>query len=335
MDQKTIIQHALQFTDAKECFESFRLVSKFFQDAVETIKFNREVDDEIFEKLAENEQFEPPYVEKYLKIFRKFSFPILSRVPWKESADKICRLIANNMKKLNYICLNYLPDSFPDSCDLFISQILENSRTTLQEVHLPRFCIPDVCFPKLKTLQLEVGKDIKAHEFQAHFENALNNMERLEKVEVYTHIPSMPEYGEVCEYIGEKYGKHCISADHSVFLDVLNLVPVEILTFLDLEELNDAKYTSTLRYFHVTIEAESPMTNDWDNYKQILDQFPNLEAIELNPLYMGSNCQNFVTDVLPNISELNKKIWKERISYFKKRGIKIVEKEEINKNEAL
>ena len=98
MDQKTIIQHVLKFADAKECFQSFRLVSKFFQDAVETIKFNREVDYEIFQKLAQNEQFAPLYVQKYLKIFRKLYIP--NYIMWGKNPGKILTPIVNYMKKL-------------------------------------------------------------------------------------------------------------------------------------------------------------------------------------------------------------------------------------------
>jgi rRNA-processing protein FCF1 len=234
------------------------------------------------------------------------------------------------MKKLNYIVVDSA-SSLLETCDFFISQILENSKETLQEVELPKFCIPDVCFPKLKTLALDVGMDITSREFEIHFENALKNMERLEKIELCTQ---KPKYQEICRYVAEKYEKYCISAEYEDLRDVLNLIPIKILTLAgDLEELSNAKYTNTLQYLHAYIEAELPMEDGWENYKQIFDQFSNLKAIELDPV--RSDWEHFITDVLPNLSEPNKDIWEERISYFQKRDIRIVGKNKIYENEKL
>merc|ERR1712096_52620 len=41
IDEKTILQHTFRFTEALECFQSFRLVCTSWKDAVETIRFNR------------------------------------------------------------------------------------------------------------------------------------------------------------------------------------------------------------------------------------------------------------------------------------------------------
>jgi hypothetical protein len=331
MDQKTIIQHVLKFTTAKECFQSFRLVSKFFQDAVETIKFNRKVDYDIFEKIPSEGSQMPVYLEKYLKHFRKLDFPMTPHFLNRSNLDVVFSLFVNNMTKLNYIHLNPDYNELPDTCDLFISQILENSKETLQELSVPKLVMPDVFFPKLKTLQLEVGININLHEFKAHLEKAVTNMERLEKTGLCTWVPG---YKAICEYVAEKYGKHCISAEQGGFEDALDLVPVKILTFVsNLEELRNAKYAYALRYFHAKINENWPTEDSWGNYRQIFDQFSNLEAIELEPMDM--NWQSFITDVLPNLLEPSKKIWQERISYFEKCGIKIMEKKQIVENGAL
>ena len=54
------------------------------------------------------------------------------------------------------------------------------------------------------------------------------------------------------------------------------------------------------------------MSDGWDRYQEIFDQCINLKAIE----FQGPKGKNFVTETLPNLSEVNQEIWKERICYF-------------------
>ena len=62
--QKTIIQHTLRFCDSWESFHEFRLVCKSWKDAVETIRFNRFVDDKFF-RLCREEGVLPVGYGKY------------------------------------------------------------------------------------------------------------------------------------------------------------------------------------------------------------------------------------------------------------------------------
>merc|ERR1711964_694489 len=87
-----------------------------------------------------------------------------------------------------------------------------------------------------------------------------------------------------------------------------------------------------LQYMHIRIaRPEEPMYYYWDKYQEIFDQCPNLKAIE----FEGNKSTNFITDVLPNLSENNQQIWNERLSYFQARNIRFTNLGEIRNNENL
>ena len=165
IDEKTILQHTFKFTDPDECFQSFRLVCKSWKDAVETIKFNRRVSMKIFsdiDKIIKNGLSISPFFEKYLQCFKKLHAPM--DILASENGHHIITLVLNNMQKLNYICFYSKLGSVPETMDdSFILQMLENSHETLQYAYIERFCIPDICFPKLKTLEIRIGT-IFAHQ---------------------------------------------------------------------------------------------------------------------------------------------------------------------------
>merc|ERR1712034_60837 len=79
IDEKTILQHTFKFTDPDECFQSFRLVCKSWKDAVETIKFNREVSIKVLhdiDEIIKNRLPISPFFEKYLQCFKKLHAPM-------------------------------------------------------------------------------------------------------------------------------------------------------------------------------------------------------------------------------------------------------------------
>merc|ERR1712034_82053 len=95
--------------------------------------------------------------------------------------------------------------------------------------------------------------------------------------------------------------------------------------------MGNQKYISAVEYLHVKIDfPEDPMTYNWDRYQGYFDQCRNLKEIELR-------CQrkNFITEILPNISQKNQKIWKELISYFQAHRIRLANYGDISKNETL
>merc|ERR1712034_272025 len=121
---------------------------------------------------------------------------------------------------------------------------------------------------------------------------------------------------------------------------MLNIVPVKILTLVhSLEaDLQNFKYVSGLQYLHVYIYCpEKPMWYGWDKYQEILDRCFNLKEVELTWSHFQIECQNnkFRKITLSQVSEVNQNIWKERISYFKARGIRIVGEGDIYRNKNL
>merc|ERR1711964_47921 len=140
-----------------------------------------------------------------------------------------------------------------------------------------------------------------------------------------------------CRRIAEHYGKHCISLNVGFLTNMLNIVPAKIVTGLnDLEPLHNSKCTEHLCFLHMFLEdrflymyLEDPVGYGWRNYKNIFDQCSSLKEISIT--LKGKSLK----DNFPEMTEQNKAIWQERISYFEKRGIKIVEKDEIYENENL
>jgi len=58
-----------------------------------------------------------------------------------------------------------------------------------------------------------------------------------------------------------------------------------------------------------------------------------LKAIEI--IKSGGEDKNFISEILPSWSETHQRIWKERMSYFKQRGICVTNKREICRNKVL
>merc|ERR1711964_125299 len=90
--------------------------------------------------------------------------------------------------------------------------------------------------------------------------------------------------------------------------------------------MGNGKYLWNLKYIHINI---SSFFDEWDGYQDIFDQCTNLKAIEL---CVGAT---ILSDILPHMSGINQQIWKERISYFEARGIRLANYKEIQDNENL
>jgi hypothetical protein len=130
--------------------------------------------------------------------------------------------------------------------------------------------------------------------------------------------------GPVFEYIAENYGKHCISG---IYPD-LGELPLKILfRQWNLDVLDNQKYAPSLQYLEIRIPSSG--TRGWDRYQDVFDQFTNLKAIEL------TYANKTLLDVLPEFPPEKQEIWKKRIVYFQKRGIRLAKRNEIEDNENL
>jgi len=356
IDQKTTLQYILKFTDPGECFQSFRLVCKSWKNAVETIKFNRKLGcvrlrygsffghgklqphvfddifkliDEIIDNFHDEMPKVPPYFEKYLQCFKKLEVPM--QLFSSENGRDMISLVLKNMQKLNHIKFESDEQKLPETIDPFMIQMLENSHETLQYTSISRFCIPDISFPKLETLRIEIGKDICLPEFKTYFPQVLKNSERLETVELRWDR-DLPACYNIFEYVVNNYEKHCIRGCVGRNSKFLNFVPVKIVTrVFSLEFPQNLKYVSGVQYLHVTVGIrQPPMLFGWDKYKEFFDQCLNLKEIEL---HWNGGCRN--KSNISETSEANQIIWQERIENIKARGIRFVNDGKIFRNKNL
>jgi hypothetical protein len=153
------------------------------------------------------------------------------------------------------------------------------------------------------------------------------------------------------QHICENYEKHCISSDHAYGE---NIVPVKILQGITMQDflVKNTNNVSHLQYVHVETQTDQNGSPDattlhshaWERYQEIFDPCVNLKAIELAhwnrrpfraPVFGWNHEDDFVTKTLPKFSQANQEIWKERISYFQARGIRIADRHEIYNNEDL
>jgi hypothetical protein len=338
---KTILQHTLRFTEVDECFKSFRLVCKTWKEAVETIRFNRVVDNNFFIKLYHTlansifyhrTRFLPAittYHEKYLKSFRKLEVRV--DIFW-ELEPFIFELISNSAQNMNELHFFLCGSGVSERQKSFIAKMLNNSAQILKVITVWTISpILDISFSKLKILKLYICEDfIKPIEFQTHFPELLQNMKNLETVKLRFHS-KVPEV--ICQYIAQNYAEHCISTKNES--DMLDHTKVKIFesSFLPLTSLKNKKYIGSLEYMSLVIKCEKPMDFGWDNYRDCFDQCTNLKAIELMPI--PTDDRETLTNILPNLQEFDQEIWKERISYFKSRGIRLADRGEIDENENL
>jgi len=230
-------------------------------------------------------------------------------------------LIINNMKKLNAIAI------FERSIETsFVFPLLQNSQETLKRLNVSKFSIPDIVFPKLTTIAMRIGEDdTSVFEVQTYFPKVLKNVEFLENVNLYLHYEGTLS---VCQYICKNYQKHCIMADYDAVQQESHLqdVPFKILIGADLTNLENMNYLSHLQYIHFYIRDEDdPMSDGWDRYQEVFDQCTNLKAIEL----IDCDGDNFTTEFLPILYDNHQTIWKQRLAYFQKRGIRIASLNEI------
>jgi len=243
-------------------------------------------------------------------------------------------------KNLNYI--HFYPHQSPPSetNDPFMIQMLTKFHETLEFVSIPKFVFPDITFPNLKTLHIEwdLGENINWKQFELNFPLVIKNMQSLKTVRLELFILSC------IKEIVENYGKHCISLRCDRFgieegnpqieevLQLLNIAPVKIVTGLpNVEFLDNSKSAEHLCFLDMYMNPEDPSFYGWTNYKNVFDQCSNLKQISITRDFPTNSLKYF----FPQMSEQNKAIWRERMTYFEKRGIKIVEKNKIYENENL
>lgn len=322
VDEKSTMQHMFKYADSEECFLSFRLVCKAWKDAIETIRFDQIVPRKTFSDIngfVENELPIPSYFPKYIRCFKKLA------MPW-ETNQQLESLLLVNMKNLN--ALHFKGNVAED----FRTQMLSKHHHTLIEISATGCILPNISFPEVTKLNLHSVFKLGDLEFQRRFSMALQNMNSLKNVRILT---DGGVYNEVTKYIADRYGKHCISQLQDPYAENedLNWLPVKILTnVVDLmASLYYVEYVESLMYLTVLIPyPKRPMLCGWEKFQEIFDQCVNLRAIAFTWGDYDSR-----SPTMPELSLVNENIWNKRMEYFKKRGIQIVDTNEIEDNENL
>merc|ERR1711964_370841 len=93
------------------------------------------------------------YARKYLRLFTKLTTHMHSVI----NKNAIMLLILNNMKNLNRIRVHAPVNGIVE--ELFINQVLVNSHQTIKIAELCKLVIPNIPFPKLTQLNLDIGRD--------------------------------------------------------------------------------------------------------------------------------------------------------------------------------
>merc|ERR1712034_117073 len=128
-----------------------------WQDAVETIRFNKHLHIHTTCKHIHNGNFSEFYV-KYFRAFKKVSIALTPFVL--QNWNALSPIILNNMKRLNFIGFHteqHLPENFNN----FVYRLLQNSQLTLKILRFSGkiiFELPLICLPNVETLFFYVSK---------------------------------------------------------------------------------------------------------------------------------------------------------------------------------
>lgn len=311
--QIDLLQNIFKFSDARNCFDSFRLVCKSWQNAVETIRLNQDPHLEILSEISSHEsngKF-PIFFIKYIKIFKRFTlnFINLDVTKW----DSISKFILQNVKNLRAIGIFWNPTT-PPNLEIFLFNFFKNSQKTLQEVGFfgdtHSFTFPQIFLPNVDTVI------ILLHQVENfNFINTLANiMCKDMKQFIFMDIHRIPN---VLEYIAKNYTKNFV---YSPEISILEHIPLKV-SHLKLEHLAHFRYALAIECLVLEVpNLAMPSDGEWDNYQNLLFFFPNLKSI----VFFYKRKYTNLDSLLISLSSKNQNIWAQRISYFEAQKLKIL-----------
>jgi len=344
--EKTILQHTFKFCKPLDCFLTFRLVCKLWQNAAETIKFDQFNESHVLEKYKSH----PKFVCKYLKLFKKLRVDIFNNRPMIEW-DALGTLIVNNMKNLNEVnTVRFYNKLFSEKQQSFIEEVLKNSNETLKKISLSKLIFPNISFPRTTEIVLNVHDDISPDQFETNFPQIQKNMENLEIVTFHTGYAL--GYYEKCnfkhfKFINENYPERCISAGNDCDTgSLVEFMPLKIVTDLyNLRMLENPKNNHALEYLEVILfPSEFIVHWGWACFEDILDQHSNLKQIALTFVSYPENDEEELEPVSVDFKNHDDLFWhcsnekficNKVLEYLKKRKIQIVTQDKIRGNKFL
>jgi hypothetical protein len=322
IDQTTLLQNTFQYCEPKECFESFRLVSKSWKYAIENMRFNVKLDLEEIVEFEQNGKF-PIFYTKYVKVFKKIAFFLDENVLIKWNL--FSAFILNHVKKLNFISLETdgdLPPNFND----FLLQFLKNSQITLQTLCFHNNQIinmPIISLPNVSQIYFYVIQEYQNHisNFDMFMKTINNNCQNLEEFIIFGVDLCPP----IVQYISENYQEHCVVSSYTAASEIL---PTKLSSYQNLSRLAQALHPSKIQYLQMQVEDFNfPFEEPWRNYKSILTLCPNLKGICIT-MYQDEQGVH-LKNVLDNMSEENQHIWNQRILYLKSIGVDLIHHEDL------
>jgi len=327
--QTNILQHVFKYSDARECFDSFRLVCKSWQNSVETIRLDTCPPLTIFQELCCHERngHFPPFYSKYLQTFRKLGLclqttPNFDMTKW----DSISNFLLDNMTNLREIGIN-MGNSIPPEFVIFLYNLFENSESTLEKLAIiykdNMVTLPTILLPSMRLFTLYVCRNDKnkVKTFNYLMKTLVGLMCPHLEVVAIEHINRAPQ---ILKYITKNYPSHFYCSPE---ISILEHIPLK-LSYLNLEKIAAYRYASHIEYLYLHVKnLQIPSEGGWDNYKEILSFFSNLKGILF---YYKHKCITLV-EYLRSIHSASQTIWQQRIEYFKSQNIKILsEKDHYN-----
>merc|ERR1712034_125996 len=132
-------------------------------------------------------------------------------------------------------------------------------------------------------------------------------------------ILEIHKYPNIVEHIIQNYSKHCIFTGD---IPLAKLLPVKCSVCLHLSSLPEFEYPSTIECLTIVVDTSSPFQNGWESYQTILALCPRLKDI----IICTPSVEERMIDLqkaLHEVSQENRDIWEERISYLKSRGVNV------------
>jgi len=323
--ETNILQHVFKYSDSRECFDSFRLVCKSWQNAVENIRLNTCPPVTIFQELCLHERngHFPTFYSKYLKSFRQLNLRLdrnFDMTKW----NSISNVLLQNMGNLSK-CWMTIFDPIPPKFVGFLFNLFRNSKFTLTFLHVNHrsdiVTLPAISLPNLTNFAFYV---------YPNHENKVPTFDYLMKTVVDVMCPDLKifrmffvnESRQILKNITNNYPNHFVCGPQIYSLEH---IPLKI-SYLKLANLAAYRYASHIEYLILYVKnLYTPSEGGWNNYKEILSFFPNLKGIIF---YYKEEYTTLFHPLRILSSSFSQTIWQQRIDYFKSQNIKILSEHE-------
>jgi len=275
LHQKNILQHAFKYSDSRECFDSFRLVCKSWQNSIETIRLDIAPPITIFPELCHHERHGhfPRFYIKYLKIFKNLDVRLrhnFDLTKW----SSIANLLLQNMNHLGKIRID--TEAVPFKFKIFLFYLFENSKFTLNNLSINCWdTLPVIALPNLTCFSICIYNNYNndSGTFDYLMKTVVDVMYKDLKLFEICHIEKSPN---ILKHMIENYQNHFVCAPE---ISILEHIPLK-LSHLKLSKLATYRYASSIEYLILHVkDLQVPYEDGWDYHREILSFFPNLKGV--------------------------------------------------------